>query len=88
MDATTRFIASETNRKHDEIEKADGALVGLAAQLLDTGEADTVVLLTTDKPAGHAAETVLPRHGFRDRIEYRHVGPGYTENLSKEDFTR
>lgn len=88
MDAATRFIASETNRKHDEIEKADGALAGLAAQLLDTGEADTVVLLTTDKPAGCAAETILPRHGFRGQIEYRYVSNEYTENLSTDDFTQ
>lgn len=88
MDAAARFIASETNRKHDEIEKADGALVGLAAQLLDTGNADTAVLLTTDKPAGRAAETVLPRHGFRDQIEYRYVGNDLIKNLSTENFTQ
>lgn len=33
-------------------EKADTALIGLATQLFDTGKADHVVLLKTDKPAG------------------------------------
>ena len=58
-----QFIANETDRAEDSIEKVDPALVGLAAQLLDTGEADQIVLLTTDKPAGKAAETLLPQHG-------------------------
>lgn len=57
MDEARRFIANETNRDQDVIEKADTALVGLAAQFLETGEADHVVLLTTDKPAGRAAES-------------------------------
>jgi hypothetical protein len=60
MDETRRFIANETGRQEDTIEKADTALVGLAAQLLNTGEADEVVLLATDKPAGRAAERLLP----------------------------
>jgi hypothetical protein len=64
MDDACRVIASETGRDEDCIEKADTALVGLAAQLLDGGEAETVVLLTTDKPAGRAAERLLPEHGF------------------------
>ncbi len=51
MDEARRFIANETNRDEDSIEKADTALVGLAAQLLDTGQADDIVLLTTHKPA-------------------------------------
>ena len=72
MSKARRFIANETDRDEDSIEKADPALVGLAAQLLDTGAADHVVLLTTDKPAGRAAETLLPQHGFSDRIEFRY----------------
>ena len=54
MDEARRFIGNE-----ERIEKADTALVGLAAQLLDTGEADYTILLTTDKPAGKVAETLL-----------------------------
>jgi len=86
MDDTRRYIANETDRDEDHIEKADTALVGLAAQLLDTGEASSVVLLTTDKPAGNAAETLLPQHGFSDRIEFRYVSVDYLETVTADTF--
>lgn len=85
MDEARRFVASEAGRDEDAIEKADTALLGLAAQLLD-GWADRVVLLTTDKPAGTAAEALLPKHGFEDRIEYRYVGVEYLETLTADEF--
>lgn len=44
MDEARRFIANETDRDEDIIEKADTALIGLVAQLLDTGNAETVIL--------------------------------------------
>lgn len=86
MDDARRFIANETDRDEDVTEKADTALVGLAAQVLDTGEADHVVLLTTDKPAGRAAETLLPQHGFGDRIEFRYVSVEYLETITANEF--
>ncbi|WP_276248402.1 hypothetical protein [Haladaptatus sp. YSMS36] len=86
MDEARRFIANETNRNEDLIEKADTALVGIAAQFLDTGHADSVVLLTTDKPAGRAAETLLENHGFRDQIEYRYVSVAYLDAITPADF--
>ena len=86
IDEARRFIANETDRAEDSIEKADPALVGLAAQLLDTGEAAHVVLLTTDKPAGKAAETLLPKHGFSGRIEFRYVSVEYLETLTATEF--
>lgn len=86
MDQTRRFIANETDRDEDIIEKADTALVGLAAHLLDTGEADNVVLLTTDKPAGKAAETLLSQHGFNDRIEFRYVSVEYLGTITANEF--
>lgn len=86
MDEARRFIASETDRDEDITEKADTALVGLAAQLLDTGQAGHVVLLTTDKPAGRAAETLLLRHGFNDRIEFRYVSVEYLETITVNEF--
>ncbi|MCD2201645.1 hypothetical protein LPA44_17425 [Halobacterium sp. KA-4] len=86
MDEARRFIANETDRDQDSIEKADTALVGLAAQLLDTGRADDVVLLTTDKPAGRAAETLLPKHGFSGRIEFRYVSVNYLETITADEF--
>jgi len=86
MDEARRFIATKTDRDEDSIEKADTALVGLASQLLDTGKADGIVLLTTDKPAGRAAETLLPQHGFSDRIEFRYVSVEYLETLTADEF--
>lgn len=86
MDETRRFIANETGRSEDSIEKADTALVGLAAQLLDTNNADGVVLLTTDKPAGRAAEALLSNHGFDDQVEYRYASERYLETISAADF--
>ncbi|RRJ27573.1 hypothetical protein [Halocatena pleomorpha] len=86
MDETRRVIANETGRDEDRIEKTDTALVGLAAQLLDTRDADKVVLLTTDKPAGQAAELLLAEHGFSDRIEYRYVSEEYLETITAAEF--
>ncbi|SDK12299.1 hypothetical protein SAMN05216226_12013 [Halovenus aranensis] len=86
MDQARRFIANETGRDEDITEKADTALVGLAAQVLDTERGDHVVLLTTDKPAGRAAETFLPQHGFSDCLEFRYVSVAYLETLTADEF--
>lgn len=42
MDQARRFIATETDRAEDAVEKTDAALVGLAVQLLTEGRAETV----------------------------------------------
>lgn len=86
MDEARRFIANETDRREDRIEKTDTALVGHAAQLLERGRADRVVVLTTDKPAGRAAENLLSSHGFGDQIEYRYASTAYLEGLTPEEF--
>lgn len=86
MDEARRFIANETDRSEDFIEKTDTALVGLAAQLLDTTAAETIVLLTTDKPAGRAAEALLSNHGFSDQIEYRYASEDYLETITAAEF--
>ncbi len=86
MDEARRFIANETDRDEDITEKADTALIGLAAQVLDTERADHVVLLTTDKPAGRAAEKLLSQHGFSDRIEFRYVSVEYLETITASEF--
>ena len=39
-----------------------------------------VMLLTSNKPAGEAAETLLPEHGFCDQIEYQYVSIEYRTN--------
>lgn len=50
------------------------------------GDADRVVLLTTDKPAGRAAETLLPDRGFGDCLDYRYASESSLEDLSAADF--
>ena len=82
MDEARRFIATETDRDEDRIEKADTALVGLAAHLLDSGTADDIVLWTTDKPAGQAAETLLAKHGFEEQIHYQYISEAFLEGLT------
>lgn len=86
MDQTRRFIANDTDRAEDRIEKTDTALIGLAAQLLETMETVQIVLLTTDKPAGRAAETLLPKHGFKGQIEYWYVSLEWLETLTPQEF--
>lgn len=86
MDGARRFIAHETDRNEDSIEKADTALVGLAAQLLETKEADRIILLTTDKPAGRAAERLLSEHGFPEQVEYRYVSEDYLATITAAEF--
>lgn len=86
MDASRRFIANETDRSEDRIEKADTALVGLAAQLLDSGETTHVVLLTSDKPPGEAAVSVLPDHGFDCQITYHYVSEEFLETITAANF--
>lgn len=86
MDEARRFIANETTRNENLIEKADTALLGLAVQLLDSGTADNVVILTTDKPAGRAAETLLPQYAFNDQTEYQYVSVEYLETITARKF--
>ncbi|MFP9062506.1 hypothetical protein ACLI4R_18565 [Natrialbaceae archaeon A-chndr2] len=87
MDATRRFIANETDRPEDQIEKADTALVGLIAQLLENGEAEKVIFLTTDKTAGRAAETLLPEYGFPDQVVYQYVSQTYLTEIAASELS-
>lgn len=83
-----RFTRSliKTDWDEDISEKADTALVGFAVQLLDTDQVNHVVFSTTVKPAGRAAETLLPQHGFCDRIGYRSVSVAYLETITADEF--
>jgi hypothetical protein len=86
MDDARRFIANETGRDEDTVEKADTALVALAAQFLAADERERVVLLTTDKPAGSAAEALLGNRGFGSRLEYRYVSEAWSNSVTAADF--
>lgn len=68
MDIVTQYIATKDSIRSDEVEKTDGALGGLAIQLLDQG-VDTVVIYTTDRLAGTGIETAMRQLGYADRVE-------------------
>lgn len=70
MDHAGRFIAKSSNRNEDQIEKADTALAGVSIQLLDTGEAEFIRLVTTDTAAGEGVVNAVEAHGFESRIAF------------------
>lgn len=70
MDGVQRYIANVDNRPADEVERADAALAGLAAQVLTTGTADHAYIYTTDIAAGEGAETVLGGAGYADSVTF------------------
>ena len=67
MDIVTRYIATKNGIQSDEVEKTDGALGGIAVQLIDRG-ADAVMIYTTDRLAGAGIKTALGQLGYDDRI--------------------
>lgn len=70
MDGTRRYIAQETDRQEDTIEKADAALGGCAAQLLDTDDVDRVVVYTADIAAGEGIVTVITHSELPNSVEF------------------
>jgi hypothetical protein len=70
MDGIQRYIANADERPADEIERADPALGGLAAQVLSSGEATHAYIYTTDIAAGEGAETVLGSEGYGDSVTF------------------
>lgn len=71
MDDVRSYIARQSNRDEDTIEKADTALAGIAAQLLIRGEAPFVYIVTTDTTAGEGAVSAVEAHGFDSQIEFK-----------------
>lgn len=70
MDGVQRYVADADDRPADEVERADAALAGLAAQALATGVADQAYVYTTDVAAGEGAEAVLDGAGYGDSITF------------------
>jgi hypothetical protein len=64
MDGVQRYIASADDRAADEIERADHALAGIAAQSFADGTADHAYIYTTDVLAGQGAEKILANEGY------------------------
>lgn len=70
MDGVQRYIANADDRPADEIERADPALAGVAAQAFVEGTADHAYIYTTDILAGEGAESVFASEGYGDSVTY------------------
>lgn len=70
MDGVQRYIANADDRPADEVERADPALAGVAAQAFVEGIANHAYVYTTDTLAGEDAEAVLASDGYGDSITY------------------
>lgn len=64
MDGVQRYIANADDRPADEIERADPALAGVAAQAFVEQSADHAYIYTTDRLAGDGAENVFDREAM------------------------
>jgi len=70
MDDARRYIAQSSNRRDDQIEKADTALAAVAAERL-AGSADFALVVTTDVDAGEATVEALSAIGFDHRVRFK-----------------
>jgi hypothetical protein len=70
MDDVRKRIASASNRPEDTIEKTDTAPAAVIVQLLESGSAAFVSLITTDTDAGEATVSAVEAHGFEGQIEF------------------
>jgi hypothetical protein len=71
MDDVRSFIARSSNRREDQIEKADTALAAVAAERLDAGEVEFACIVTTDIDAGEGIVSALSRNGFDGRVQFK-----------------
>ncbi|MFW6436049.1 MAG: hypothetical protein ACOCYZ_00255 [Halococcoides sp.] len=69
MDDARRYIAQSSNRRDDQIEKADTALAAVAAERL-SGNAEFASVVTTDVDAGEATVAALAANGFEARVRF------------------
>lgn len=70
MDGVQRYIANEDERPADQVERADSALAGVAAQALVDGTTTDAYIYTTDIAAGEGAEAVLASEGYGDAVTF------------------
>ncbi|WP_323174725.1 hypothetical protein [Natrialba sp. PRR66] len=82
MDGVQQYIANADDRPADEIERADPALAGVAAQAFVEGRADQAYIYTTDILAGEGAESVFASEGYGDSVTYVN-GFRFIEDLLK-----
>lgn len=70
MDGVRRYIANADDRPEDEIERADTALAGVAAQAFVESTASHAYIYTTDIAAGRGVETVFDGEGYGDSVTF------------------
>jgi hypothetical protein len=70
MDDVRLFIARSSNRREDDIEKADTALAAVAVELLGA-EHEYVCVVTTDIDAGNGVVAALEANGFANRVQFK-----------------
>lgn len=70
MDGVRRYIAHVDDRPPDEVERADTALAGVAAQALGDATADHAYIYTTDIAAGQGAEAVFESEGYGESVTF------------------
>ncbi|QLH77254.1 hypothetical protein HZS55_08100 [Halosimplex rubrum] len=71
MDDVRTFIAQSSNRREDQIEKADTALGAVVAEHLDVGNGKFACVVTTDIDAGEGIVSALSRSGFDDCVRFK-----------------
>lgn len=69
MDDVRTYIARSSQRNEDQIEKADTALAGVTAEILNN-EKQFACIVTTDIDAGEGAISALSSNGFKGRVQF------------------
>lgn len=70
MDAVREREAEKAEEPVHLIKKTDGAVAGLAAQLLEIGTAEKVSVLTADDLLGQSAVEIIEGRGYAGQIEF------------------
>ncbi len=70
MNDVRSFVARSSNRREDQIEKADTALAAVAVQLLQENTSH-VCIVTTDIDAGGGVVAALDANGFGNRAQFK-----------------
>ena len=70
MDDVRTFIAQSSNRREDQIEKADTALAAVVAERLDAGSVEFACVVTTDIDAGEGIVSAS-QNEFNDRVQFK-----------------
>ena len=70
LDDARAYIARSSHRNEDQIEKADTALAGVIAEILNNERKQFACIVTTDIDAGEGAVSALDSNGFKGRVRF------------------